>query len=137
MSSDFLMDNNCFACGIENPNGLKLQIKEKDDYVEAVIQPPVWTQGYHKTVHGGIVSTILDEMTVWAAYLKAKVKCVTGELNVRIRTSMHIEQTYIARAHVIKVKHRLVIAEAEIIDSDESLVAQAQAKLIRIDTVSD
>lgn len=133
MSSDFLMDDKCFACGSQNPHGLKLDIKEKGDHVEAVIKPPFWTQGYHKTVHGGIVSTILDEMTVWAAYLKGKLKCVTGELNVRIRTSMHVDQQYIARAQVLRIKHRLVIAEAQIIDIDNKLIAQAQAKLIRID----
>jgi uncharacterized protein (TIGR00369 family) len=131
------MDNQCFACGSENPHGLKLQIKEKDRGVEAVIEPPLWTQGYHNTVHGGIVSTILDEMTVWAAYLKADLKCVTGELNIRIRTSMHVNQKYIARAEVIRIKHRLVIAEAKIVDNDNKLIAHAQAKLIRIGYISN
>jgi len=137
MSSDFLMDDKCFACGSANPHGLKLQIKEKDDGVEAIIEPPLWTQGYHNTVHGGIVSTILDEMTVWAAYLKADLKCVTGELNIRIRTSMHIDQRYIATAEIIKVKHQLVIAKAQIVDKNNKLIAQAQAKLIRIGRISN
>jgi uncharacterized protein (TIGR00369 family) len=137
MNSKFFMDNQCFACGSENPHGLKLQIKEKDSGVEAVIKPPLWTQGYHNTVHGGIVSTILDEMTVWAAFFKADLKCVTGELNIRIRDSMHVNQKYIARAEVLCIKHRLVIAEAQIVDNDNKLIAQAQAKLIRIGHISN
>ena len=137
MSSDFLMDNNCFACGSDNPNGLKLKIKEKDDHVEAIIEPPLWTQGYHKTVHGGIISTILDEMTVWAAYLQAKLKCLTGELNIRIRTSMYVDQKYIARAKVSQVKHRLVLARAEIVDRNDNLIAEAHAKLMKIGSVSN
>jgi len=137
MNSEFLMDNQCFACGSENPHGLRLQIKEKDNGVEAVIRPPLWTQGYHNTVHGGIVSTILDEMTVWAAYLKADLRCVTGQLSIRIRTSMRVDQKYIARAEVLCIKHRLVIAEAHIVDNDNKLIAQAQAKLIRIGNISN
>lgn len=131
MNSDYLMDNKCFACGAKNPHGLKLKIKENNGGVEAIVQPPLWTQGYHNTVHGGIVSTILDEMTVWAAYLKEDLKCVTGELTIRIRAAMCINQTYTARARVLRVKHRLVIAESQIF-GDDRLIAQAEAKLIRI-----
>jgi hypothetical protein len=62
-----MMDDACFACGKANDNGLKLNISEKDDGVWATIEPPAWSQGYHRLVHGGIIATILDEMAVWAA----------------------------------------------------------------------
>jgi uncharacterized protein (TIGR00369 family) len=132
MSSEYLMDKLCFACGADNPHGLKLDIKEKDDGVEADIQLPSWTQGYHNTVHGGIISTVLDEMTVWAAYKKANLKCVTGGLDIRIRTSMYTGQKYLAKAKVSLIKHRLVVAHAQIEDTTGKIIAQARAKLIRI-----
>ncbi len=135
MNSELFMDKRCFACGSDNANGLKLNIKEYDGGVEALIELPLWTQGYHNTVHGGIICTILDEMTVWAAYLKEDLKCITGELNVRIRTSMQVNEKYKARAKVVRVKHQLVIVNAELIDKNNNLVAQAQAKLIRISSI--
>jgi uncharacterized protein (TIGR00369 family) len=132
MTTDFFMDDKCFACGTANKNGLHLAISETQDGVTAVIDPPLWTQGYKRTVHGGIIATILDEMTVWAAYMKKNAKCVTAELNIRIRHAMSVDNEYIARAKVLQSKHQLIITYAEIIDSNGMLMASAQAKLMQV-----
>jgi uncharacterized protein (TIGR00369 family) len=132
MNTDFFMDSCCFACGKDNENGLHLDIEETENGVLAVFQVPPWCQGYEKTVHGGIVSTILDEIAVWAAY-KAGYKCVTAELTVRIKNPMHIECSYIAHGNVIKQRHRFVQAYAEILDQHKLLYAHAQAKLMKIE----
>lgn len=131
MNTEFLMDDYCFACGSKNSNGLNLKIKESAKGVEAVIHPPPWSQGYHKTVHGGIISAILDEMTIWAAFKKG-YKCVTAELNVRITKAMKIDDEYIAQAKVVNSKHRLVLAEATLMNSRMELIASARAKLMKI-----
>lgn len=132
MSTEFLMDEYCFACGRENEHGLKLAIVESDSGVEARIQPPSWTQGYEKVVHGGIVSTILDEMAVWAAYKKG-YKSVTAELNVRIKEAMPVNETYIARSHVLSVRHGMIQAESKIVNGNDKLIAFAHVKLMTID----
>ncbi|HEC78141.1 MAG TPA: PaaI family thioesterase [candidate division WOR-3 bacterium] len=131
MNTDFLMDDRCFACGAANSNGLQLQIEETADGVRAVIRPPKWSQGYKEMVHGGIISTILDEMTVWAAFKKGH-RCVTAELTVRIKKAMKVAEEYLATGRVLRIKHRLVEAESEITDRDNETVAFARAKLIKI-----
>jgi uncharacterized protein (TIGR00369 family) len=131
MNTDFFMDACCFACGKDNNNGLHLDIKKTDQGVTALFQVPVWCQGYEETVHGGIISTILDELAVWAAY-HAGYKCVTGELLVRVKNPMHINVPYTANGSVVKNHHRLVLAYAEILDEQERLYAYAHAKLLRI-----
>lgn len=130
MSTEFLMDDYCFACGAKNEHGLKLIIVESDNGVESKIQPPVWTQGYEKIVHGGIISTILDEMAVWAAYKKG-YKSVTAELNVRIKEAMSVNDTYIARSQVLSVRHGLIQAESKIVNSRNKLIASAHVKLMQ------
>jgi uncharacterized protein (TIGR00369 family) len=132
MSIDFFMDDSCFACGQKNENGLKLEIIEKEGGVWAMINPPAWSQGYSRIVHGGVIATILDEMAVWAAFKKG-YRTVTAELNMRIRRSMHVDQAYTARARIHKSKHRLVEAESEIMDSQDSQVATARVKLLRVE----
>jgi acyl-coenzyme A thioesterase PaaI-like protein len=131
MSTDFLMDDNCFACGKDNPHGLHLEIKDIAEGVEAYITPPAWVQSYKDTVHGGIIATILDEMAVWAAYKKG-YKCVTAELIMRVRQPMAVDSSYIARASVKRVKHRLVHVESTITSNTDEVVASAQAKLMRL-----
>ena len=56
MNTKFFMDNQCFACGAENTNGLRMRVSESAEGVESIIKLPFWCQGYKKTVHGGIIS---------------------------------------------------------------------------------
>lgn len=131
MSSEFFMDESCFACGVRNDNGLKLKITECDEGVCATINPPAWSGGYKKVVHGGVIATILDEVAVWAAF-KRGYTSVTGELNMRIRKAMDVDQTYTARARIVNTKHRLIEAESTIVDENRQLVASAIVKLLRV-----
>ena len=130
MSSEFFMDNSCFACCVDNDNGLKLKITECSEGVCTTFVAPSWTQGYKDTVHGGIIATILDEMAAWAAFKKGH-KSVTGELLVRIKNPMKTGSEYTAKAKVVQVKHRLIRAESSIVDQNEELIALASVKLIR------
>ncbi len=132
MNTDYFMDNRCFACGVENENGLRLKIKEAERGVQAKVFLPEWSQGYKDTVHGGIISTILDEMAVWAAY-KGGHKCITAELCVRWKRAMNTQKEYTARAWITHSKHRLIQTESEIRDTDQNLVASAHAKLLRLE----
>jgi len=133
LNSEFLMDNKCFACGNENPNGLKLKIIETQDGVESIIKLHPEFQGYSNIAHGGIIATILDEMAVWAAHKKG-YKSATAELNVRIRKPMQIGIEYLARGWVDNVRQKLIQAGAEIKQNDnETIVAIARVKLIKID----
>ena len=131
MNSDFFMDESCFACGTNNENGLKLKIDEHDGGVRARIDLPTWTQGYSRVVHGGIIATILDELAVWAAFKKGH-KSVTGELSMRIRRAMTVDNTYTATARIVKTKHRLLEAESKILDENQKLIASATVRLLKV-----
>ena len=42
--------------------------------------------GYAGTLHGGILSTLLDECLAWACAVRMRAYCVTGELDVRFKS---------------------------------------------------
>lgn len=134
MNTKFWMDECCFACGHKNEHGLRLNITETTEGVEAIIKPPLWTQGYNKIIHGGIIATILDEMAVWAAYKKGYTS-VTAELNIRIKKALHTDGEYRATSKVTTVKHKLIQAKSEIMDKTHHIMAFADVKLIRIDEI--
>jgi uncharacterized protein (TIGR00369 family) len=125
------MDDQCFACGAENQQGLRLKIQDTTGGVKAKIKLPPHFQGYSDVVHGGIVSTILDELAVWAAYKKG-FRSATAEISVRFRIPMRTEEEYEAFGAVTRVKYGLVQAEAEIKDKDGRTVAAAAVKLFKI-----
>jgi len=54
----------CFICGLENPVGLKLRIFEVEPgRVESTFTAPEHFQGYPGVLHGGIIATIIDEIS--------------------------------------------------------------------------
>ncbi len=132
MNTKFLIDNNCFVCGSENPHGLKLEILESSDGVESNVKFPLWTQGYNKIVHGGIVSTILDEVAVWAVIKKVDSNCVTTELNIRLKKPVNVGEEYVARGWVTNSTNRVIEAESEITDKNDKVMASAHVKLLKI-----
>ncbi len=54
----------CFICGLENPVGLKLRVYEMEPgVVESRFTAPEHFQGYPGVLHGGIIATIIDEIS--------------------------------------------------------------------------
>jgi len=54
----------CFICGLENPVGLQLKIYEVEQgTIETNYTAPEHYQSYPGILHGGIVATILDEIS--------------------------------------------------------------------------
>lgn len=87
----------CFVCGIENPVGLHLKFYEtKAGEVTAEITVPEQYQGYPGVVHGGIVASMLDEITGRAAMEGDAWRfMVTAKLDLRYRSPVPIAQTLI------------------------------------------
>ena len=80
---------NCFVCGRENPVGLHIRFYE--DLANARVVVPLMIpetyQGYPGIAHGGILATVLDELSGRALMMGAEddVFWVTAKLEVRYR----------------------------------------------------
>jgi len=54
----------CFICGLQNPVGLKLRVREVEPgRVESTFTAPEHFQGYPGILHGGIIAAIIDEIS--------------------------------------------------------------------------
>ena len=74
----------CFACGKNNPIGLKLDFKIISNQFIAKTTVDKNYQSYGGVVHGGILTTMLDE--AMGGYLfKTGEPAFTGKLEVRFR----------------------------------------------------
>jgi uncharacterized protein (TIGR00369 family) len=123
-------DNMCFVCGTANPQGLKLKFhhNEETGQVESNVTFPIHLQGWKGVVHGGLVSTILDEVMVKAA-AKKKLKCVTGEITVKFKKPTLTNQEYILRGKIVEIRKRIIFTEGFLLDRDEKVIASAKGKL--------
>ena len=61
-------DHKCFGCSPANPHGLQMEFYHADDAVlHSWLVVPDHLRGWNDLVHGGVISTILDEIMSWTA----------------------------------------------------------------------
>lgn len=116
----------CFGCGKENPIGLQLTFKEEDNsYITTFTAGPE-QQGYDGIMHGGLVSTLLDE--VMAGYLYAKgLNAVTAKLEVRFRKPTPIGQQLTVTGRIVGKRGKMYEVVSEITLPDGTITAQGKA----------
>lgn len=124
----------CFACGTKNPIGLQLTFIEKDEsYITTFTARPEH-QGYDGIMHGGLVSTILDE--VMAGYLYAKgFNAVTAKLEVRFRKPTPIGQQLTVTAKIVGQRGNMYELVSEITLPDGTITAQGKATVAVLEDI--
>ena len=123
----------CFVCGKRNEKGLKLdfQLDKENKTMETVFTPQDWHQGYAGIVHGGIISTLLDEIMTKLAF-ELGIDAVTAEISVRFRKPVGLGKRLLIRGKITEETSKIVYARAEAKFEDGSLAAEATGKLIII-----
>lgn len=125
-------DNYCFACGRENHRGLKLSFNYSNGRLTTDFIPSKAFQGYKDIIHGGIITTVLDEVMIQAAIAEG-IMPVTAEINVRFKEPLMANEEALAEAEIIKKGSRLIEAHSRLIrKSDSVVIAEAYAKLISL-----
>jgi uncharacterized protein (TIGR00369 family) len=123
---------NCFVCGDKNPGGLKLNFevdKVKRTLKTIFVASPVF-QGYDGIVHGGILSTLLDEAMAKLSY-ELGYHTVTASLEVRFLKPAPILQPLNVYGEIVEVTRRLVKAKSRIVTEDGTTLAEGVSKLVR------
>lgn len=132
---DLVDDHGCFACGGLNPDGLRIAFEYPEPgRCRAVLRLDRRFQGWRGILHGGIVSTILDECFAHACggpSRGAGEKAVTAEMTVRFKKPVPIGQMVIGEGRVVRAGGRLVVCAATLADETGTVLAEATGKLIR------
>ncbi|MBI4178569.1 PaaI family thioesterase [bacterium] len=126
-------DDYCFVCGRANPYGLKLSfdIDVPNKTVTTVFQPERRHQGWVNRLHGGILTAILDEVMVNAAYF-LDLPAVTGQMSVRFRDPADTREKLIITGRIVETRAKFLKARAECRTASGKLIAQSDALLIRM-----
>lgn len=125
-------DHHCFACGMENLEGLRIHWKVDGETMSAQFTPPKKYQGWKGIVHGGILATLLDEaMTRLAGILYGSA--VTAEMTVRYVKPAHIGEPLFIRGEIVDGSRKIIEMKASIHAGGESgkLVAHATGRAIK------
>jgi uncharacterized protein (TIGR00369 family) len=128
-----LRDNNrCYVCGGGNPLGLAVQfeINKEAKSIRAKFTPSENHQGYEGIVHGGIISSLLDEAMAKLAFTLG-IPAVTAEMTVKFRSPAEPGQELTISGKLLSEAHRLIHAEAKV-ERGPVLIAEATGKLLRM-----
>jgi len=125
-------DHGCFGCGALNPCGLRLVFARDGGGVRARFTPRPQDEGFFGVVHGGIVSTMLDEAMAWAIFAEG-LWSVTGKLDVRFRKPVEVGVEVELSGRLVANHGRLVDAAGEIRRaSDGELLAEGTGRFVRV-----
>jgi len=122
----------CYGCGAENDHGLHMEFRREGDRTICDFAPVDFQQGYPGRMHGGIVSTMIDEAMGWAVY-HSKKWGTTARLNVRYRRPVDLGSQLRVEAWITRERHRLIELRAEVRDESGQLLADSEGTYMLLD----
>ena len=126
-------DNRCFACGKENPVGLQVNpdITADGRQVKIECTPPGHFQGWANVIHGGILSTLLDEAITYVGIASFDGPAVTAQLEIRFKKPAMAGDKLIVTAKRVKMSKRLVEVKAHIDSEQGERIVEGSGKVMR------
>jgi acyl-coenzyme A thioesterase PaaI-like protein len=105
----------CFACGELNEHGLRLRLHATAEgcWTELTLDPRF--QGWESVAHGGIVTTLLDEVMAWSV-IGRDTWGVTARLSISFRKPVPIGRPIRAEGWVVEDRRRMFRTAGRVID---------------------
>ena len=127
-------NNRCFACGKENPWGLQVDpdIAPDGTWVKIECTPPSHFQGWANVIHGGILSTLLDEAITYVGIASFDGPAVTAQLEVRFKKPAMAGDKLVVTANLVKLGKRLIEVEAHIDSEDGVRIVEGNGKVMKV-----
>jgi acyl-coenzyme A thioesterase PaaI-like protein len=126
---------NCFACGTANPIGLNLSFFCSGSSVCSEITLDRYHAGWENIAHGGILSTILDEVMSWTILYFKRVFFLTRKIEVKFLKPVLIGTKLIIRGSLVETSgsgNRIKV-KAEMRDNEGTLLAVSSGEFVQID----
>ena len=125
---------NCFGCSPDNPYGLRMEFFEDGDDIVSMWHPEKNYQGWINTMHGGILSTLIDETCGWVVTRKMQTSGYTTNLSVKFRKAVPTTETELTiRARIVKQVRNLLFIHADITNSQGELCVEGDTVYFLMD----
>lgn len=129
--------HSCFACGTANPIGLNLQFYRSGDAVCADITLGKYHEGWENMAHGGIISTLLDEVMSWTILYFKRVFFVTRKMEVKYVKPVLIGVPLTVRGRLVNERRaRFIGVQAEILDGEGTVLSRATGDFVKLPAAS-
>ncbi len=120
-------DAHCFGCSQKNPHGLKMKFYTDETTLYSWLSTPPHLCGWGGIIHGGVLSTMLDEIMGWSAIYTLRKVVMTKTMTIDYLKPVYIEDKLRVEGKVVeKISNREVIIEGKLYKEDDVLCAQSQ-----------
>jgi uncharacterized protein (TIGR00369 family) len=125
----------CLVCGLKNPFGLHTSFFELDNNeLLAIFKPKKEHQSYPGRLHGGIISTILDEAIGRAIMIHSEgdIWGVTVDLQIRFKKPVPLDEELRILGRITKDSSRFFEGTGELLLQDGTVAAKGHGKYLKI-----
>ena len=120
-------DNYCFGCSPQNIKGLQMEFFYDTNNKEMISR---WQansdfQGYPNVLHGGIQTTMMDEIAAWSVYIILETAGVTKSLKVDFINPLYLTKGDITlKARLHSAEKSVATFAVKIFDGEEKLCSE-------------
>ena len=125
-------DQPCFGCGPKHPHGFRLSFERIEDGVRTRFTPGEDHQGPISVMHGGLVSTLVDEVAAWSLLAETGKFGFTTQMQVKFRAPVRVGVELEAMGRLVKRTSRVVTIEVEVHQNDQKCCT-AELKFMILD----
>ena len=125
----------CLVCGLKNPFGLHTSFFElENSELLAIFKPKEEHQSYPGRLHGGIISTILDETMGRAIMIQSDddIWGVTVDLQIRFKKPVPLDEELRVIGRITKNSSRFFEGTGELLLQDGTVAAEGHGKYLKI-----
>lgn len=128
-----MQGHHCFACGTDNPIGLNLDFYLSDGMVCTDVTLSRHHVGWQNMAHGGIVSTLLDEVMSWTAIYLKKEYFVTRRMEIKYIKPVLVEDPLTIKGQLLRdLRGPLVEIKAEIYNRQSEILARSTGRFASV-----
>ena len=125
-----LTGHGCFACGTANPIGLNMKFYRYENFVCSEIILGKQYEGWENMAHGGIISTLLDEVMSWTIIYFKRDFFVTRKMEVKYIRPVSIEEPIVVRGRIQEENERSIKARGELLDKEGKILARSVGEFV-------
>ncbi|MDE6598348.1 MAG: PaaI family thioesterase [Clostridia bacterium] len=126
----------CIMCGLDNEYGVRAPFYSMEDgSVMTVFSYREQHQSYPGRVHGGLITSMLDEMglrALWAKELTEESFGVTTSIETKFRKPVPYNETIIGKGVIIKDMPRFCTAEVGLYDKHGNLLSNGVVNYLKL-----
>jgi uncharacterized protein (TIGR00369 family) len=128
-----LQGHHCFACGTDNPIGLNMRFYRMEDAVCSDITLGKNHEGWENMAHGGIISTLLDEVMSWTVLYFKRTFLVTRKMEIKYIKPVPLGIPLTARGKILdEPGNSRIEVRGEIVDAEGKLLVRSRGEFVML-----